>query len=107
MGKTFMIKFPFDSSSLHFMAPHLLGKFNMKSLLLCKQFCVRHVRPKDATRNNDLKSLPEPTVEEGIYQWVDGGIEIPQPPECAEQGGRNGIADEWVNDVKEEKRLPE
>ena len=79
----------------------------MKPLSLCKQFFVRHVRPKDATRNHYLKRLPEPTIEEGVHQRVDGGIQIPQPSECVEQGGRNGVSDEGVDDVKHEEWRPE
>ena len=79
----------------------------MKPLSLCKQFCLWHVRPKDATRNDNLKRLPKPTVEEGVHQRVDGGIQIPQPDECVEQGGRYSVANEGVDDVKDEKWRPE
>ena len=51
----------------------------MKPLSLCKQFCVRHVRPKDPTGNDYLKRLPKPAVKEGIHKRVDGGIQKPQP----------------------------
>ena len=79
----------------------------MKPVSFCKQLCSRHVRPKDATRNDNLKRLPEPTVEEGVHQWVEGGIQKPQPPECVEQGGGHGVADEGVDDVTDEKWRPE
>ena len=89
------------------MAPHLLGGLNIKPLSLWEQFCVWHVRPKDATRNNHLKRLPEPTVEEGVHQRVDGGIQIPQPDESVEQDGRYRVADEGVDDITDEKWRPE
>ena len=79
----------------------------MKPLSLWEQFGVRYVRPKDATRKYHLKCFPKPTVEEGVHQRVDGGIEIPMPHKCVEQGGRNGVADVGVDDVKDEEWRPE
>ena len=79
----------------------------MKPLSLCKQFCVRHVRPKDATRNNNLKCFPEPAVKEGVNQWVDSGIKVPQPHKCVEQSRRYRVADEGVDYGTEERRQPD
>ena len=78
----------------------------MKPLSLSKQFFVRHVRPKDAPGYYNFKCLPEPTVKEGVHQRVDSGIEIPQPPECVEQGRRYGVADVRIYDVNDEERSP-
>ena len=79
----------------------------MKPPSLCKQFCVRHVRPKDPTGNDHLKSFPKPAVKEGVNQWVDSGIKVPQPHKCVEQSRRYRVADEGVDYGTEERRQPD